>query len=399
MLTPYDEFPVHQHSRPFSIVPVSDPAWDDGYYFGVYNADEKLFLYTGMRINPNTDVIGGYAGIMVDGTQHTLRLSRVWRPDFDVAIGPLSYGFPEPMKRVALRLDSNDSDLAFDLEWIGIAPPHEEAHHIAWQGERITTDQTRYSQAGTARGTIRWKGRSWDVREGVWYGDRDHSWGIYRQREPLRIPARYLPPPSQPGVRRAMRFWMPFSTPEYSGFYHFHEDENGNRAGLNDVFGSPFEGRVDYGFTGKAVRFTSASHALEFFPGTRAVKGGVVDLVDEHGRPWRQTIAVDSMPWQSYMIGYNGGSWKDGGAIGSYHGPGVYQEHETFDLSRQPFDLDDYLGRPRMRWGNEYVARVRTEGPDGVVEGLGHIETFFDGAYHPYGFTEDSAGTSYSSGW
>jgi hypothetical protein len=397
MLTPYDEFPVHQHSRPFSVVPVTDPAWDDGYFFGVYSAEEKLFLYMGMRINTNTDMVGGYAGIMLDGVQHTLRLSRIWRPHFEVAIGPLTFNFVEPMKRVMLRLGANDSDLTFDLEWIAIAPAHEEEHHLASEGERVTTDQTRYSQTGTARGTITFKGHTWVVEPGRWYGDRDHSWGLYRQREPLRIPAKYLPPRKLPAARRALRFWMPFSTPDYSGFYHFHEDEHGHQVKMNDVFGSAFEGRIDYGFSGRSLRFVSAQHQLKFVPGTRAVSSGVVDLVDEQGRAWRHEIYVATSPWQSFMIGYNGGSWRDGGNIGSYHGSGIYQECDEFDLAIQPFDLDDYLGRPRTRYGNEYVVRVRSTGPDGISEGLGHLETFIDGTYRRYGFVNDgNAGASYS---
>src|SRR5690554_6653102 len=104
MLTPYDEFPVHQYSRPFSELPNTDVSWDDGYYFGVYSAEAKLFLFTGMRINPNTDIVGGYAGVNLNGIQHTVRLSRIWRPDFNTAIGPLSYEFTRPMEEIRLVL-------------------------------------------------------------------------------------------------------------------------------------------------------------------------------------------------------------------------------------------------------------------------------------------------------
>ena len=60
-LSKYDEFPVHQASRPFSHIPSTDYSWDDGYYFGVFNADKQIFLLTGMRVNPNADMVGGYA--------------------------------------------------------------------------------------------------------------------------------------------------------------------------------------------------------------------------------------------------------------------------------------------------------------------------------------------------
>ena len=51
MLTPYDEFPVHQVPYPFSYVPSTDYNWDEGYWFGVFNPDEKVFMGIYMRIN------------------------------------------------------------------------------------------------------------------------------------------------------------------------------------------------------------------------------------------------------------------------------------------------------------------------------------------------------------
>lgn len=33
MLTPYDEFPVHQAPYTFSHIPSTDYNWDDGYWF------------------------------------------------------------------------------------------------------------------------------------------------------------------------------------------------------------------------------------------------------------------------------------------------------------------------------------------------------------------------------
>jgi len=256
MLTQYDEYPVHQSPYPFSQIPYSDLTWDDGYFFGVYNADEKLFLFTGMRVNPNTDIIGGYAGIMLNGRQYTTRLSRIWRTDYDTHIGPLKYKFLKPFKEIRILMEKNSSALSFDLIWEGLAPAHEEEHHIAWSGNRRTTDQTRYTQSGTAHGWIEFEGRRFKVERLKWFGSRDHSWGLYLPRAPLNNPKEWLPPKEPPVVRRALRFWIPFQTPDYSGFYHFHEDENGNQMLMNDVFGTPFEGGIDYGWDRK-VRFIS----------------------------------------------------------------------------------------------------------------------------------------------
>ena len=53
MLTPYDEFPVHQAPQPFSYIPSTDYSWDEGYWFAVLNPEEKLFLGIGARVNPD----------------------------------------------------------------------------------------------------------------------------------------------------------------------------------------------------------------------------------------------------------------------------------------------------------------------------------------------------------
>src|SRR4029453_3935221 len=66
-LSPYDEYPVHQSPYPISYVPATDYAWDEGYFYGVYSADAQVLMLTGMRINPNADVIGRHAGATVGG--------------------------------------------------------------------------------------------------------------------------------------------------------------------------------------------------------------------------------------------------------------------------------------------------------------------------------------------
>lgn len=393
MLTPYDEFPVHQCSRPFSEIPVTDYSWDDGYFFGCYSAEHKAFLFTGMRINPNTDIVGGYAGINHAGVQHTLRLSRVWRPDFDTAIGPLSFRFVKPMQEIELKLERNDSELEFDLRWIALAPPHEEAHHSARNRMRVTTDQTRYTQGGTVEGRIRFRDTWFDVVPMQWYGSRDHSWGIYAGRDPLQPHPRWLPPPERRGTRRAMRFWLPFQTPDYSGFYQWHEDEQGRQIELNDTFGTPFEGAIHFGMSGPKIALVSARHELHLTPGTRAFSHGTVELRDENGSTWRHELTVDCPPWSPATIGYNvdGGSWKDGGNIGSYHGPGIYMEHDEFDMRRQPHELRNHLGKPMRPHGREHIARVVSTAPDGKVSrGLGQLEFLCEGRYAPYGLGDEA---------
>jgi hypothetical protein len=387
MLTPYDEFPVHQVSRPFSYIPSTDVAWDDGYFFGLQSPKHGVFLFTGMRVSPNTDMIGGYAGVCIDGRQVTSRHSRVWRPNFDTAIGPLRYRIVEPFRDIHLVLEPNESPLSFDFHWLGEGPPYEESHHQATNRGRRTTDQTRYTQAGAAEGWVAFDGTRYEVTPDTWGATRDHSWGIYDDRPPFKRLTQWLPPYEKPEQQRALRLWVPFRSKDYTGFYCFHEDAQGNNLGLNDVFGTPFEGRVDLGWD-RAIEFVSGTHELEFHPGTRVMKKGVVTLEDEAGGVWRQEFEAVGMPWYPATIGYGQGSWKDGGSMSTYHGDGPVQEWDEFDVSEQPFTYTPYgIERSVPMQGSEYLLQIQSTDPNGnTVAATAQLELFINGPYTPYGF-------------
>ena len=390
MLTRYDEFPVHQSPYPFSIVPITDYSFDDGYYFGVFSADEGLFLFQGMRVNPNNDMIGGYAGVMLDGVQRTVRFKRPWRPDCDTRIGPYRYDFVEPFRRIHLELDDNPSPLRFELEWLAPAPAYEEAHHLATSRGRRTTDQTRYSQSGTAEGWIELNGHHIDVTPGAWWASRDHSWGLYYERLPLAPSPTWVRPREQPAVRRSLRFWTVFSSPGLSGFYGLHESEEGEQLEMNDRFGTPFEGCLHRRVEGEPIGLVAARHHVTFQPGTKVMMAAEVELTDVDGKVWRQQLECIGAPWWPHTIGYGAGSWKDGGSMVSYPGSDeTVIEWDEFDWRQQPFDHVTYDGRTLhgVR-GAEYLSRVTTTSPDGdVTVGAGQTELFIDGAYKPYGFT------------
>lgn len=393
-LTPYDEFPVHQYARPFSELPVSDFNWDDGYYFGVYNAAAGVFLYTGLRVTPNANVVGAYAGLSVGGKQTTFRASRVWRPDYALGIGPLRYEVLTPLQEIRLVLEPNDSPLSFDLRWTGLTPPHVEDHHFARTGGRITTDQTRYGQNGTAEGWIELDGTRYEVTPHEWYGDRDHSWGLYEPRAPLSNPKEWLPPVERPANARKLRFWLPFQSRDLTGFYHFHEDRHGN-VPSGDVFGSPFHGVVNRvgGPEPESLNLVEGRHDLVFEPGTKLLRSGSVDLLDEKGRPWRQSFTVASPPWTTFPIGYYMGTWRDGGNIHTYHGSSEpYQEWDVIDFSSQPANHTTYDGRSYEGiYGAEYLLEVHTEGPGVDSHGLGHLEFFMHRDYERYSPTRSDA--------
>lgn len=390
-LTPMDEYPFHATPYPMSYIPNSDPAWDDGYYFLAYDLESGVQLWTGMRVAPNSNMIGGYVNSNVRGVQRALRLSRIWRDDFDVAIGPLRYDFVEPLKAIRMTCGENPSGITFDILWRGLSPCHLAQHHVAVRAGRRATDQSRYHQVGRATGWLRIDGTRYEMPEDApWGASRDRSWGIYESRPPLAVAPRHLPPPEPVAVPRALRFSAFVEAEDVSSYFHFHEGPDGERQVLNDAFGVPLEGSVDFGWHGGKLAFVDYHHDLAWRPGTRSVTHGTVTLTDVQGGTWTMELDVPHPPHVLGQIGYHVGAWHDGGTIHSWHGASPAMEWDEFDFSRQPCrHIFPGNGETRTVYGVEHVATVRLTAPDGRVrKGRAQFEVFLNGRYAPYGFED-----------
>jgi hypothetical protein len=390
-LTPYDEYPVHATPYPMSYIPNTDYAWDDGYFFMAYDLDSGIQVWNGMRIAPNSNMIGGHSAFNIRGVQRTLRLSRIWRDDFSVSIGPLRYEFIEPLKATRMVLEPNESGMSYDLVWTGLAPPHLSAHHKAVRNGRFTTDQSRYNQVGNATGWIDIDGKRTTISpEKPWGGSRDRSWGVYESRPPLLGGNQLIAPAPPPPVARALRFSCFLESEGISSYFHFHEGPDGETVPLNDAFGTPFEGWINHGWDGPIVKLVAHKHALEWRLGTRSMTRGTLVLTDDKGGDWTIEIAVMLPPHVLGTIGYHIGAWSDGGTIHTYHGKSPAMEWDEYDFSTQPCDhIFPGTGETRKVFGVEHIASVKVTKPDGsITSGRAQIEIFLNGRYSPYGFQE-----------
>ncbi len=396
-LTPYDEFPVHATPYPMSYIPNTDMAWDDGYYFLAYDLDTGIAIWNGMRIAPNSNMLGAHSAVNLRGVQRTLRLSRIWRGDYRVAVGPLRYEFVEPLKAIRMVLEPNDSGMSYDVMWRGVAPPHLADHHRAVRQGRYTTDQSRYHQVGQCTGWLEVDGKRYEMPESrPWGGTRDRSWGVYETRPPLGGAAKWLPPASASGAKpttpRALRFSFFLEAEPFSAYFHFHEGPDGERKVFNDAFGIPLEGWINFGWNGEQIEIVDYTHALRWRPGTRSVTDGSVTLTDERGGRWQLDFEVKAPPHVLGQIGYHVGAWHDGGTIHTWHGANPAMEWDEFDFSVQPCEHTfPGSGEKRKVFGVEHLAAVRVTTPDGsVVQGRSQFEVFLNGRYSPYGFEAQS---------
>lgn len=382
----------------------TDCGSDDGYYFSAYSPIDQVFLATGLRISTDFDMIGGYALLSVAGHQTEVRFNRGWRQDFSLKIGPYSVEFIEPLRKIRVKLDTNDSGMTFDLLWEGASPPWLEEHHASASRGRHMTDRGRYSQPGTADGRITIGDRCWKISGDRWSGSRDHSWGLDAGRAP-HIPSRTpLPPEHMSGSQRALRLRTVFRSGHYSGFWHLHELADGDQVEINGAPSSPFGGRLFRGWADETIELRSGMHRIELEQDTHILKRARVVLVDTQGREWRQELEILPPPWLPIMMMVMGSapsSCGNGGTRHTDHGSeGLAIEWYQSDFLDRPvahgpycvgdYDAKDDLGLgleyAKSVHGCEYLSKITTFAPDGSRHvGAGEIEFFINGPDRPLG--------------
>jgi hypothetical protein len=365
-LSPFDDFLVHQAPQPIDQPITSDRHFNDGYWFGFYSRGRYAFC--GMRAHPNNNVIDGYAGMVIDHEQRNLRFSRAYRPDVNSwTVGPFRIEVLEPLKRQRLTLGPSDIGIEWEVEMDAYGL-WTEARHLQHRHGVVLNDLLRYTGVCQPSGWVEIDGTRTDV--GGWYGARDHSWGIRSTMGP-RTPlgGRVAGAARDP---RAIRIWVPFRTEKRFGFFHTHEDADGNVL--------DFEGQIHEG--DEVIELASVRHQFEYHPGSRRLSAGEYTLTDAAGDEHRYHFRVvcDGVHVQGF--GYNQG-WSDGAGPGNWRGADV-QESSRFDTS-DPNASGAAIHLPANRRIGATEFAVDLQGPDGDA-GMGMVEHAVYGTYRPYGF-------------
>jgi hypothetical protein len=365
-INPFDDFPFHQAISPIDVPEQSDRHFNDGYWFSFYRPG--TYVFCGLRLHPNSNVMDGYAGLIHRGEQRNVRFSRALRPlTNELVAGPFRLEIPEPLYRQRLILVPNPTDVEFQVD-VSSRALWPESRHAHFRHGVVLNDVLRYTGVTRTSGWVVIDGERIEV-DG-WYGARDHSWGIRASMGPRTPLGGIVEEPRDP---RAIRFWIPFECDEQRGFFHMHEDADGNVL--------DFEGQLIEP-DGSVVELASARHTFRYQPGTRRLSDGEFTLVDMAGGERRYRFEVVCEPVHPQGFGYTNG-WSDGG------NPGVWRGAEVLESNR--FDVTD----PHVAGGGEHLAPARRlggtefatalEGPGGEI-GMAHVEHMIYGTYRPYGF-------------
>ncbi len=325
MLVPSDEGFNHQITETFATVSQSDRSWTEKVCGSIFKTDGSLQIGWGLGKYTNRNVMDGYIGISRGKEQWTVRASRMLFPEPDTtAVGPIHYEVVEPLKKIRLRLEENESQpIACDVVLhCNVLPPFMENHEHRRQvfGFRTETDLCRYHQVGKAEGWLMIDGEHHEINSEQWFCTRDHSWGI-------RYDVGIEPIDLMPGIDRSqfpLQFlWSPMhfvkdDGSEYS-MHHFYLDIN--VAGYDYTFHGGLE-MPD----GTRTPFKDMSPDLRFDPVNRRLLGGQLHFIEQDDST--RTLDIEVVSDTGFQLGaglYFGykdqhhGSWR-----GELHVDGDY---------------------------------------------------------------------------
>jgi hypothetical protein len=362
VLTPFDDYPVHQTPLPLAHVGDGHPNHYDRFWFNGYT--ESAYFALALGVYPNRGVIDAAFSVVHDGVQRSVFASG--RAPLDrtrTSIGPISVEIVEPLRINRLRIDADEYGLVADLTYRARTAAYEEARQSRYQGTTLWMDATRATQLGTWTGSLR-SGEQFVPLHGRVYGTKDRSWGL----RPVGLPAPAAPAPSADQI---FFLWAPINFDDRCLHYMVFEDAAG-MAWAHSAVVMPILGDGDsvYG-PDLGIRDVHVEHAVRWAPGLRRSEGATLHVRSCHQEP----EVIDLAPLLTFRMkgaGYlhptwGHGLWHDELIVGG-------EEASTADLDTLAPETVHVQQVMRASWGGR--------------RGLGVLEQLVFGPHAPSGFRE-----------
>ena len=365
MLSPLDEFPVHQLPQPIAWPGPSDRNFYDRSYFNAHDRTGNIFVISGIGYYPNLGVKDAFVLLRRGNSQTAVHLSDAIDSDrLNQHVGGYRIEVVEPLRKLRMILEETDG-IAADLTWDGLFDVVQEQPHLLRTGNRVTLDAQRFAQLGTWSGRITVDGEEIDVDPQTWLGTRDRSWGIrpVGEAEPAGRPA-------DPPFQGMWWLYMPMAFDDFAVVLIVQEAPDGFRS-LNDCTRIWRDGRVEQlGWPRVTTSYRS---------GARIPTSAVIEASTADGTAVRFDVESKLAVPIHVGGGYGGDSdWQHGMWRGE-----KFSERVTYDMTdpaivaRSGFGVIDHVGRAVCREDN-----------GAEVEGWGLYEHGVLGRHDPSGFAD-----------
>lgn len=374
LVTPADEYLIHQTPDTFSIVSDSDVSWTERVWCSLFARDGSLQIDFGLGKYHNRNVIEGFGGISRGIEQITVRAStELDQHPERTGVGPIDYEIIEPMRKVRCILRENDvQPLSFDVTLTAVLPPFLERKDAqrGMDGLRISSDLRRFHQLCTVSGWVAIDGERTEITDETWLGYRDRSWGV---RMDVGEPDPDVHSPNRMD-QNFLLTWSPmyFQPADGSAPYEIHH------------YLQWVDGEVHYfsGFVNHADGRQEPLHGmvddLKYDPATRRLLGGTMTF--DSG--WGKTRTVEIAPVSD--IGFHLGTALYFGYKGERHGGWKGVDHLDGERYKDMTDRQTLLEAHQLR---DCVITTR----EGDATGFGIFESMVIGDHPRYGLRgEDS---------
>lgn len=343
MITPFDDYPIHQTADPVAQPASGDPNHYDRYFFNGFTRDGQVFFGGAMAHYPNRGIIDGAFSVVHEGIERSVFVSGAMPMDRATRIGPLTVEVLEPLRRIRLAVGPNDFGVQADLTFDARTAVIEEPRNTIVSGARRVMDVTRLTQWGSWSGTISVEGRSLDLAAGM-YGVRDRSWG--QRGVGVQVPTNF--PPALPQL-----FWMwaPLHFERSCTHLALFEHADGNRW-LEQALVIPVIGadRPTWGADTEVEHLEGVDYRIEWQPGTRVARSTSLTL--HSARTGDSRIDLEPIfTFRMRGIGYTHPEWGHGSIHGELAVGGEAVRLEDF----KPEDPTSIHVQTlcRARWGDQ----------------------------------------------
>lgn len=361
MLTPADDFPVHQTPEPIALS-IGERNFYDRYFFNGYSEDGETFFAIAMGFYPQLGVVDAAFSVQREGVQHNVRASKTVESvdRMDLSVGPISIQVEVPLRVLKVQVDHEivQASLEFNARCPGVLEPR----FTRRQQGRVFMDYTRMTQSGSWSGEIAIEGQSKSAHGLM--GTRDRSWGL----RPVGAPD------SQPAAVERQFFWIwaPINFENFSTLYHLNADAAGTPWNESGVV-VPLLTQQDTG-ENQIKPSRSATSSLKLDPKTRRLEAMTVSLAPRVGDPDGPPMVLQLTPHTTFFmsgLGYTHPEWGHGRS----HGP--------LEVGYDQIDLDTVAEEEMPFRHIQALCKVTIDGTDEVGHGV--IEQLFLGAYEPLG--------------
>ncbi len=359
MITKADDYPVHQTSEPIAYSG-TDPNFYDRYFFCGYGCKGEHYFAAALGVYPHQNVMDASFCLIDDGVQHNIHASRILNMErMNTSVGPISIEVVEPLKKLMLKIDENESGITAELMFEARVAPVEEPRFIRRNGPQTMFDYTRMTQNGAYEGWIDIKGKRIKVSKESSLGTRDRSWGVRPIGAPDSRPTAVPPKP------QFYWLWAPLNFGDCAAFYAVNTDEKG--------FAWNESGKIALADGSEIFEASSAQSKLIFKKGTRHAKSAVIDLAFKD-RPDVQIKLEPKFNFYMSGLGYLNQKWNHG----AFKGKNVvgYDSIELAGVDENSFPCLHIQA---------FCEAVMTD-DSGEKKGVGLLEQLIIGPHGPSGF-------------